>query len=99
MHEQTRSEECVECSKRIAESHFFAMAEYFSNITDAAIAKGFSLELLAGYISRVTNGVHDLDGSLGWIPCHNNPSKQCFGIMNICKDHEPITTDGFGGIE
>ena len=99
LHEQTRSEECVECAKLIAASHESALGKYFANITEAANAKCFSADLLTGFISRVTNGGQDLDGSLGWIPCHNNPSEQCFGIMNLCKDRTPVTTDGFGGVE
>ena len=76
-----------------------ALEKYRANITEAANAKCFSADLLTGFISRVTNGGQDLDGSLGWIPCHNNPSQQCFGIMNLCKDRTPVTTDGFGGVE
>ena len=76
-----------------------ALEKYRANITEAANAKCFSADLLTGFISRVTNGGQDLDGSLGWIPCHNNPSEQCFGIMNLCKDRTPVTNDGFGGVE
>ena len=58
--------------------------KYRDNIIEAANAKCFSADLLAGFISRVTNGGRDLEGTNGWIPCHNNPNTQCFGIMNMC---------------
>ena len=82
--EKTRSDECVQCSQQIAASHVSILEKYRDNIIAAANAKCFSADLLAAFISRVTNGGRDLEGTNGWIPCHNNPSTQCFGIMNMC---------------
>ena len=74
----------MECSKAIAASHVSALEKYRDNIIEAANSKCFSADLLAGFISRVTNGGLDIEGTDGWIPCHNDPSTQCYGIMNIC---------------
>ena len=82
--EGARGAECVECSKEIAASHVVALEKYRDNIIEAANSKCFSADLLAGFISRVTNGGLDIEGTDGWIPCHNDPTTQCFGIMNIC---------------
>ena len=85
--ENQRGPECVECSKSIAENDLEAVNNYKQNIITAANDSCFDPTILAAFISRQTRGGSELEGTDGWIPCHNNPDKQCFGIMHIpeCK--------------
>ena len=88
--EEQRDVECAACSERVAALDLEAMDIYKQNISEAANAKCFNAALLAGFISRQTQGGKLLEGSSGWIPCTNEPNRQCFGIMhmnNISMDH------------
>ena len=55
------------------------------NIIAAANDKCFDAAILAAFISRQTRGGSDLDGTDGWIPCHNDPYQKCFGIMHMSQ--------------
>ena len=88
--ENEREIECAERSERIAALDLEAMEVYRANITEAANARCFNAALLAGFISRQTQGGKLLDGTDGWIPCDNPANGNCYGIMhmnNISKKH------------
>lgn len=85
--ENLRGSECVDCSKFIAEQDLEEMNKHKQNIITAANETCFDPALLAAFISRQTRGGSELAGTDGWIPCHNDPDQQCFGIMHMadCK--------------
>lgn len=83
MDEKARGTECAECSKTIAEQDLDNINQYKDNIIAAANDKCFDAAILAGFISRQTRGGAELDGTDGWIPCHNDPFRKCFGIMHM----------------
>ena len=55
------------------------------NIIAAANDKCFDAAILAAFISRQTRGGSELDGTDGWIPCHNDAYQKCFGIMHMSQ--------------
>ena len=81
--ETQRDIQCAECSERIASLDLEAMEVFRQNITEAANAKCFNAALLAGFISRQTQGGKLLEGSDGWIPCDNSANGNCYGIMHM----------------
>ena len=83
--EQNRDQkECAEYSQQIAALDLEAMGTFKQNITEAANAKCFNAALLAGFISRQTQGGKKLkDHSNGWIPCDNPGNGNCYGIMHM----------------
>ena len=81
--EGDRDENCVECSTKIAAGHVEHMEVFKQNITEAATAKCFNAALLAGFISRQTQGGRILEGTDGWIPCGNRANGNCYGIMHM----------------
>jgi len=81
--EYDRDIKCAECSEKIAEADLEAMKVFKQNITEAANAKCFNAALLAGFISRQTQGGKLLEGTNGWIPCTNSANGQCYGIMHM----------------
>ena len=83
--ENLRGSECVECSKFIAEQDLEEMEKYKQNILTAANDKCFDPALLAAFVSRQTRAGSELEGTDGWIPCHNDPDQQCFGIMHMAE--------------
>ena len=83
--ENLRGSECVECSKSIAEQDLEEVNKYKENIITAADETCFDAAILAAFISRQTRGGSELEGTDGWIPCHNNPDQQCFGIMHMAE--------------
>ena len=85
--ENKRDIKCIQCSQAIAQSDLSAVNQYKSNIIEASREKCFDAALLAAFISRQTRGGVELDGTDGWIDCHNNPSQRCYGIMHMpeCK--------------
>ena len=88
--ENDRDIECAVCSDRLAALDLEAMDIYKKNITEAANAKCFNAALLAGFISRQTQGGKLLEEFNGWIPCSKAENGECFGIMhmnNISKKH------------
>ena len=88
--EYDRDIKCAECSEIIAAADLEAMEIFKQNITEAANAKCFNAALLAGFISRQTQGGKLLQGTNGWVPCTNPANGDCFGIMhmnNISKKH------------
>ena len=83
--ENLRGSECVECSKSIAEQDLEEVNKYKENIITAANETCFDPAILAAFVSRQTRGGSELEGTDGWIPCHNNPDQQCFGIMHMAE--------------
>ena len=81
--EHTRDIQCAECSEKIAAVDLEAMEVFKENITEAAYAKCFNAALLAGFISRQTQGGTLLQGTNGWIPCTNSANGDGFGIMHM----------------
>ena len=65
--------ECVECSKENC-NQSRVIEKYRDTIIEVAYSKCFSADLLAGFISRVTNGCLNIEGTDGWIPFHNDSS-------------------------
>ena len=81
--ERDRDEYCVDCSYQIASRDLDALAKYKQNITIASEAKCFPASLLAAFISRQTMAGAELDGTNGWINCHNTDNQfMCFGLMH-----------------
>jgi len=83
--EGIRGSECFECSKSIAEQDLEEVNKYKDNIIAAANDKCFDGAILAAFISRQTRGGSELDGTDGWIPCHNDPFLKCYGIMHMSE--------------
>ena len=81
--ENGRGVQCAECSERIAALDLEAMEVFRQNITEAANEKCFNAALLAGFISRQTQGGKLLQGTDGWIPCDNDDNGNCYGIMHM----------------
>ena len=81
--ETDRSLKCIECSEQIAALDLEFMEVFKQNITEAATAKCFSTALLAGFISRQTQGGKLLQGTDGWIQCNRPANGNCYGIMHM----------------
>ena len=86
LNETDRGQNCIDCSHQIAKRDLGVMDKYKANITLAANEKCFPAPLLAAFISRQTQGGAELDGTDGWIDCHNS-NQRCFGLMHTpqCK--------------
>lgn len=89
---------CHMCSQEIATSHETKLLEYKKNITEASLRKCYDGAIIAGLISKLTDVGEKLDPN-GLMECTAFKNTDCFGLLQIPVQMDPVMNDGIGGVE